>query len=64
MAIPLLGDIYYKQGKILQTDVKITVSSGPEHCHFKLLDVERLALSLLSDPRNEQVVMVFVCCHL
>lgn len=35
-----------------------------EHCHFKLLDAESLALPLLSDPRNEQVLMAFLCCHL
>lgn len=47
-------------------DVKITISSVPPSgvATFKLFDAERLALPLPSDPGSEQVVMVFVCCHL
>lgn len=70
-ALSLVSAIYYsitdgkdedKQGKASR---KITISSAPpKRCHFKLLDVERLALPLPSDLRSEQVVMVFVRCHL
>lgn len=46
-------------------DLRLTYKfMSPELCHFNLLDVERLASPLPSDPRNEQVVMVFVSCHL
>lgn len=45
-----------------RTGVKSPFHLSPEQCHFTLLDVERLVLP--SDPRSEQVVMVFVRCHL
>lgn len=71
MAIFPLGLIYYSDADRLKTsrenllpDIKSAFHLALEHCHFMLLDVERLALSLLSHPRNEQVVIVFVCCHL
>lgn len=52
------------EGISLQSDVKPVFHVAPEHCRFKLFDIERLASSVLSDPRNEQVVTVFVCWHL
>lgn len=49
-------------GKSLPTDVKSPFHLSPEHCHLKSLDVERLALCFLSEPRKEQVMMVLLCC--
>lgn len=55
--------IFLQIGKDL-TLTKSPFYLSPEHRHFKLLHAESLALPLLSDRRNEQVLMAFLCCHL